>query len=620
MSYVPHFCFLAVTAVVLSGLAASAAPSDAHDLVPLIVKFDDANAVPGAGAPFLGGHVSLSRPEAGYAVLENVHLADALQRARGLAHIQFVEPDVDVHALGMTPNDPKWSQLEQYGPRQVGAPEVWDTTLGSPQVSICFVDSGMRVSHEDLRDRYVGGMDFVTGLSQPLDDLGHGTNVAGVAAATTNNAVGMAGVASVGIRVAKVMSSTGATSGSALTDGIRWCTDSGSQVISISLGTTGFSQLLSDTIDYAWSHGAVLVASAGNSGPCTNCIEYPAKFPHVLAVGCFTSWNSKCVASSEGPELDVMAPGDKLLTTGYASDAEYVVRSGTSLSAPVVAGVAALLRSLNPALTNDQVSDLIRTTAQDYGAAGADSTYGWGLVRADQAAQQVGTAPSLPDLAVSSLALSSSSPAAGSLVYANATVSNVGSAASPSTSVQLFVDGAAVASKTIPALAAGAQAAVSFTWTAVQGSHTLRVEADPSHVVAESSEANNAASGTVSVASPPPPPPPPPATVVRGVDLSPDSQSGKVKTRGSITYTLQVTNTGNAVDGVVLSLGTLPAGWSAKISATSLDLAAGQSASFTVTVTTAKVSRGATTTLQVSAASAADASADDLGTLVSTVV
>ena len=304
-------------------------------------------------------------------------------RARADSRVRYVEPDPEIQLIDFTPDDPRYG--EQYGPQNVNAPDAWDVTLGDADARVCIVDSGIRYTHEDIVGaRWLGGTDLYNGDSDPFDDNGHGTHVAGIAAAAIDNAKGIAGLAQVGILAVKVLGSNGRGPLSTVASGMRWCADNGGPrvVLNLSLGSEVGSTALLDGVQYTFGSGAVLAAAAGNSGPCTDCVEYPAKYAEVIAVTCTDAFDAQCGFSSDGPESELTAPGDSVISLYHTSDTAYIYGSGTSMSTPHVAGVAALVWSQATTLANTELRDHLRNTARDLGAAGWDQLYGYGLVDA----------------------------------------------------------------------------------------------------------------------------------------------------------------------------------------------------------------------------------------------
>ncbi|MFM8809266.1 MAG: S8 family serine peptidase, partial [Chthoniobacterales bacterium] len=272
---------------------------------------------------------------------------------------------------------------------KVSAPSAWDTTTGSSAVTVAVVDSGVQANHPDLVGRVLAGYDFVNNDSDPADDNGHGTAVAGVAAAKGNDGIGVAGAAwNVAILPVKTMNSSGSGSYSAIANGITYSADRGAKIINLSLGGTLSSSTLQNAVSYAWNKGSLLVAAAGNNGSSTTV--YPAAYPNVVAVSATTSADTLASFSSYGSFVDLSAPGQDITTTWIGSS--YVTISGTSFSSPLTAGVAALALSRNPALSNAQISSLLTGNTDDLGAVGYDTFFGSGRLNA---AKVVSAAPSV---------------------------------------------------------------------------------------------------------------------------------------------------------------------------------------------------------------------------------
>jgi len=289
--------------------------------------------------------------------------------------IRYAELDWKVHAC-FTPNDPYWDQ--QWGPAMIKCPKGWDKTKGSKSVKIAIVDTGVDYAHEDIAANYVeGGYDFVNDDNDPKDDNGHGTHCAGIAAGVMNNNKGIAGVAQVSIMAEKVLDADGYGYISDVADGIIHAADHGADIISMSLGGPG-SSAEEDACNYAWSKGVLLVAAAGNDGRSE--VSYPAGYDSVIAVGAIDSNGKKCDFSNYGEKLELVAPGEAIISSIPGDNYEFY--SGTSMATPHVAGVAALIKSLYPDYTNQQIRNLLRSTADDLGDPGKDIYYGYGRVDA----------------------------------------------------------------------------------------------------------------------------------------------------------------------------------------------------------------------------------------------
>lgn len=295
--------------------------------------------------------------------------------------VRYIEPDGRVAGLDVAPtiDDPRLD--EQYALPQIRAPESWATTLGQA-ANLCILDSGVRYTHEDLAGpRWLGGIDLVNDDADPMDDHGHGTHVTGIAAASLANALGMAGVSQAGFYAVKVLDSNNGGTWSNIALGIEWCADNTPDhtIINLSLGGAPAPSAISDAVAYARAAGKVLVAAAGNEGNFG--VLWPAAHPDVIAVACNTSSSSRCTDSSRGPQLDLAAPGSGILSLG-TTDSGYSTLTGTSMSAPHVSGVAALVWSARPTLTVPQLEHRLLATAQDLGAAGHDTSFGHGRVDA----------------------------------------------------------------------------------------------------------------------------------------------------------------------------------------------------------------------------------------------
>lgn len=258
---------------------------------------------------------------------------------------QTLEQDPNVEAVeynyifqaAFVPNDPLFSQ--QYGLTKPHFPQAWDKTQGAG-VEIAIVDTGIFAGHVDLKDKIVAQKDFVNNDDIANDDNGHGTHVSGIAAATTNNAQGVAGgCPDCTLVVAKVLGADAMGSLSNVADGIIWSADQGAKVINLSLAAPESTTALNNAVNYAAGKGAVLVAAAGNQGK--NEKVYPAALPQVIAVTATSRSSQPTRFSNYGRWVDVAAPGVNILST--TRDGNYGFMSGTSMAAPEVSALAGLL-------------------------------------------------------------------------------------------------------------------------------------------------------------------------------------------------------------------------------------------------------------------------------------
>lgn len=302
--------------------------------------------------------------------------------------VEAVEPDRIMHALDV-PNDPMFGQ--QWGMQKINAPQAWNITSSSPDVRIAVLDCGIYDSassyigpdghpgHPDIRNKVVGRINFTT-ASDTDDFCNHGTHVAGIAAASTNNNTGVAGAGNnADIVNVKVLGDNGSGSFEWIINGILWaagcdtqsCGTRRAEIINMSLGAAGSCDpLLQSAIDKAWSQGLVLVAAAGNNG--ANGAITPANCNHVIGVSASDQNNAKASFSNYGPEVDVAAPGVNILSSNYIGS--YSSFNGTSMASPHVAGLAALIWTTSYNTGNSSVVDRIIQTANVNTLAG--STYG----------------------------------------------------------------------------------------------------------------------------------------------------------------------------------------------------------------------------------------------------
>lgn len=359
----------------------------------IVALQDWPEAWPDAAAPTFAGArvVKVLAPLS--ALLVETTDAEAFVRAAALdSRVRYLEEDVDdAAAIAARPDDPLLSA--QHGLHQARVHQAWQKSTGSASVTACVVDTGVRVTHEDLvGPRSLGGINVVAPGESADDDHGHGTHVAGTLGATMNNGVGIAGVAQVAVRSAKALRANGAGPWSAVAMGIAWCAASGSHVIVLSLSGATSSSLVADALDFAWRAGALPVAAAGNVGPCEACVGFPANHPKVMAVACWTRDGAPCADSASGPEVDVVAPGEYIMSTWGRGDQEYRELSGTSMAAPHVAGAAALAWSLRPDMRHEDIRSALQCGAEDVHDRGFDHATGHGLLDAQATVRAAGGA------------------------------------------------------------------------------------------------------------------------------------------------------------------------------------------------------------------------------------
>jgi thermitase len=302
--------------------------------------------------------------------------------------VEYAEPNY-IRTLMRTTNDPIASQ--QWALRQIQAFEAWDITTGG-EIVIALLDTGVSSSHPDLKGKVLPGYDFANRDSDASDDEGHGTYTAGVAAAHANNGEGIAGVCwNCKILPVKVLNRRGQGADANIAAGIRWAVDQGARIISMSLGGPEDSQVLRDAVTYARERNALLIAASGNGQADGNRPNYPAAYPGVLAVSATTPSDQVTGFSTTGDFVDIAAPGVGVWSTIWTPSQgdTYGPSNGTSAACPYVAGAAALILTLRPDLSADQIADILLASTDDILTPGKDDQSGYGrlnLLRAVQMA------------------------------------------------------------------------------------------------------------------------------------------------------------------------------------------------------------------------------------------
>jgi serine protease len=298
-------------------------------------------------------------------------------RVSGLSGVRYVEAEA-TYELHETPSDTRLE--DQYAPQQVGAPEAWGTTFGSDDVTIAVVDQGVKYDHPDLRDRFGEnkGRDFVGDDDDPMPEDRereyHGTHVAGIASATTDNDEGVAGVSNSRLLSCRVFGAQSGGRASTIADALEYAADQGADVVNMSLGGGGFSETVKQAVSYATNEGALIFASAGNSGE--EGVSYPAAYDETVAVSAVGEDERLADFSQYGETVDVTGPGVDVLSCWTASGQPYRAISGTSMSCPAAAGVAALGKAADPDLGVEQLRQRVTETAVDVGLPEAEQGAG----------------------------------------------------------------------------------------------------------------------------------------------------------------------------------------------------------------------------------------------------
>ncbi len=345
---------------------------------------------------------------------ESTTVEAAIDALAELAEVEYVEPDYILRApepfgegienaglgieneagySGSATNDPHSG--EQYALDRIQAAAAWSIQGGSTSIIVAVVDTGVQLGHPDLRDRIwtnpnetangqdddgngfvddVSGWNFISNNNDPSDDNSHGSHCAGIIAAVRDNNIGIAGAANVSLMAVKSLDDQMSGTTSTVMEGFRYAMNNGAHVVSMSLGGSQPSQAFSELIAEAAGRGIVAVAATGNAGG--SAIDYPAGYENVIAVGATDQNDQLATFSNGGAGIDLVAPGVDILSTVTGSD--YGNKSGTSMSTPYVAAVAALVRSANPSLGAAAVEARLTGGADDLGTAGYDTLHGHG--------------------------------------------------------------------------------------------------------------------------------------------------------------------------------------------------------------------------------------------------
>ncbi|WP_320044175.1 S8 family serine peptidase [uncultured Desulfobacter sp.] len=355
-------------------------------------------------------------------------------------NIEFVEENFIAEA-GYVPNDERYPS--QWHLPIISAPSAWDLTTGSQSVPIAIIDSGVDPTHPDLADNLIAGYNFLGDNTDTQDIQGHGTAVAGSAAAITDNLTGVAGVAGdSSIMPLVVVNAYGSATYYDIARAINYAADQGVRIMNISISGSSYSSTLQNAVDYAWDKGAVIIASASNYS--TETPYYPAACTNVVAVSATTSADTLASFSNYGDWVDISAPGLYILTTTRGGG--YGNMSGTSFSSPITAGVAALILSANPSLSNTQVIDILTKSADDLGSTGFDNYFGYGRVNAHQSILTALAA--VPDEDTVDPYVNITSPQNDTTVNGSLTVSVTAVDDSGVERVELYVNGEVLASDT----------------------------------------------------------------------------------------------------------------------------------------------------------------------------
>jgi subtilisin family serine protease len=333
----------------------------------------------------LHAEVMSAIPQFGFyhlAISESDTVSSFLDKHRNDPRLQVLEPNpiVSVEPVGTLPNDPFFRV--QWSLELIGAPQAWERAPRGTGGIVAVVDSGVDEHHRELQSQVLPGRNIIEQNDDTRDEHGHGTAIAGIIAARTNNAVGMSGICpTCQILPVKVLNESGEGTYAHVIAGLLWAADNKAQVINLSLGSYGFSRFLADAVAYAHQNGAVIVAAGGNEA--TKAPLYPGALPNVISVAATDADDNLWVGSNYGDAIDLTAPGVRILSLDTHDN--YLFVTGSSFSTAQVSGVAALVRTKHPVLKSTQVAQVLFQTADDLGEKGKDQFYGFGRINAARA-------------------------------------------------------------------------------------------------------------------------------------------------------------------------------------------------------------------------------------------
>ncbi|MFI5694353.1 S8 family serine peptidase [Kribbella sp. NPDC051586] len=387
--------------IVLTGSSGSAAPLrpysppfTAHR--PAQAEFEPNAAMvkfkPKATASARRAAVAKAGGSAEDSVASDVVKVKGAQSAPDLLKKMKADPNVELASLNYkryisaVPNDEYYNTDQKTYLNTARVPQAWDLSKTTGSQIVAVLDTGVDAGHPDLVGHLVTGYNATSPNRGPVDDNGHGTMTLGIIAAAANNGVGVAGVGwNVKAMPVKVLDSNGGGYDVDIAEGIDWAAAHGAKVINMSLGGPGDNPVLHDAVKRAVAKGVTVVVAAGNSG--TDELQYPAAYPEAIAVAATNAGGVLTDFSSYGDWVDVAAPGWNILSTGSRAltppeYAPYWYCTGTSCSAPIVTGIAALVKNKWPTLTPAQVAQRLEVLARDAGPRGIDPYYGHGIVDA----------------------------------------------------------------------------------------------------------------------------------------------------------------------------------------------------------------------------------------------
>lgn len=319
-------------------------------------------------------------------LVDEEEIADVQALAQSRSGVVRVEDDIDIelaYEVGKVQWGPRFREDVPWGVKRINIGDASQTGNG---VNVGILDTGVDSRHPDLAGNIKGGYSAIARIDSASDDNGHGTHVAGTIGALQNS-IGVLGVAPrANIYAIKVLDAKGSGKLSSLIDGIGWCVEKGIKVVNMSLSSSTENQTFRDMVQSARKAGITMVCAAGNRGPGSNSVGYPAKYVESIAVAAIDENNNIANFSSRGREISISAPGVDILSTWPGK--QYRKSTGTSMAAPHVTGAVALLLEADPSLSPADIKSLLQASADRLDGVSSDEQ-GAGVLNVSQALSRV---------------------------------------------------------------------------------------------------------------------------------------------------------------------------------------------------------------------------------------
>ncbi|UCG16663.1 MAG: S8 family serine peptidase [Phycisphaerales bacterium] len=344
-----------------------------------------------------------------------------------------------VYQTQAVPDDPRFESQDYLS--RVGLPQAWDLTTGAADIVIAVLDTGVSGEHGDLASKVITGWNVLANNTDSADRTGHGTSVAGIAGAASNNGTGIAGVSWASpLMPVMVTEASGQSTSRFIAKGLVWSVRHGARIVNVSFAPLHCDRLVLRAARHVRASGGLVFISAGNDGRF-----YEAGIrPNAVYVGAVNASNERASFSTAGPFVDLVAPGTSIIAP--ASDGGYSGVNGTSFANSVAAGVAALVWSVRPELRPSTVADILFDTATDAGPPGRDAEYGEGII--DAAAAVAAATDVVEQVDASAPLVSITAPIANATVSGMVRVSVQATDASDIADVVLSLDGQPTATDT----------------------------------------------------------------------------------------------------------------------------------------------------------------------------